>query len=95
LAFPAELARRPAAFDKRKTSSYLRLMTDPRLKAAALALLESGEMRVAEVADLIGHSRQLVATWCPGATLEARRRWCKKRWSAAIKGVDKAVVRRP
>jgi hypothetical protein len=66
-------------------------MTDPLLKAAALALLESGEMRVSEVADLIGHSRQLVATWCPSATLEARRKWCRKRWNAEIKGVDKAV----
>jgi len=59
-------------------------MTDPLLKAAAVSLLESGELRVAEVADLIGESRQLVATWCPNATLEARRKWCRKRWNAAI-----------
>jgi hypothetical protein len=45
-------------------------MVDPVLKSAAVALLEAGEMRVAEIADLIGESRQLIATWVPSA-LEA------------------------
>jgi len=66
---------------------------DPTVKAQAVALLESGEMRVAEIADLLGQSRQLVATWCPGALL-ARRKWCAKRWNEALKGVDKAVAAR-
>jgi hypothetical protein len=66
---------------------------DPTVKAQAVALLESGEMRVAEVAELLGASRQLVATWCPNA-LEARRQWCAKRWSNALKNVDKTVADR-
>jgi transposase-like protein len=66
---------------------------DPTVKAQAVALLESGEMRVAEVAELLGASRQLVATWCPNA-LEARRQWCAKRWSQALKNVDKTVADR-
>ena len=66
---------------------------DPTVKAQAIALLESGEMRVAEVAELLGASRQLVATWCPNA-LEARRKWCAKRWSKALQNVDKTVADR-
>jgi hypothetical protein len=66
---------------------------DPTVKAQAVALLESGEMRVAEIAELLGASRQLVATWCPNA-LEARRQWCAKRWSQALKNVDKTVANR-
>ena len=59
-------------------------MTDPILKAAAVALIASGEMRVAEVAELIGESRQLIATWCPSAR-KARREWCCQRWTAGVK----------
>jgi transposase-like protein len=66
---------------------------NPTVKAQAVALLESGEMRVAEIAELLGTSRQLVATWCPDA-LEARRKWCAKRWSEALKNVDKTVADR-
>jgi hypothetical protein len=47
-------------------------MIDPTIKAAAVPLLKSGEMRIAEVAELTGQIRPLVATWRPGA-LEARR----------------------
>jgi hypothetical protein len=67
-------------------------MIDSTIKAPAVALLKSGEMRVAEVADLTGQS-QLVATWCPGA-LEARREWCRQRWKDAAKGVGNAVALR-
>jgi hypothetical protein len=67
-------------------------MIDSTIKAAAVASLKSGEMRVAEVADLTGQS-QLVATWCPGA-LEARREWCRQRWKDAAKGVGNAVALR-
>jgi hypothetical protein len=82
-------------FDKRQKPPYLlNPMIDPTIKAAAVALLKSGEMRVAEVAELTGQSRQLVATWCPGA-LEARREWCRQRWKDAAKGVGNAVALRP
>jgi transposase-like protein len=66
---------------------------DPEVKAQAIALLKQGEMRVAEVADLLGQSRQLVATWWPGAR-DARRKWCARRWNEALKGVDKAAASR-
>ncbi len=66
-------------------------MTDPILKAAALALIASGEMRVAEVAELIGESRQLIATWCPGAR-KARREWCRQRWTVGVKQAGAAMA---
>jgi transposase-like protein len=59
---------------------------DPEIKAAAIDLLKSGEMRTAEIAELLGQSRQLVATWCPGAR-EARRKWCATRWAEALTNV--------
>jgi hypothetical protein len=84
--------RGKSAFDKRQkwisTTSYQfdkgKAVTDPILKAAAVALIASGEMRVAEVAELIGESRQLIATWCPSAR-KARREWCRQRWTAGVK----------
>jgi hypothetical protein len=41
----------------------------------------------------LGESHQLVATWCPGA-LEARRKWCVKRWNETLRGAGKFVVDR-
>jgi transposase-like protein len=55
----------------------------PEVKAAAVALLESGAMRVSEVAELIGVSRQRVAGWCPGAKA-ARARWLAGQWRSAL-----------
>ena len=72
-------------FDKGKA------VTDLILKAAAVALIASGEMRVAEVAELIGESRQLIATWCPGAR-KARREWCRKRWTVGVKEAGAAMA---
>ena len=66
-------------------------MTDAILKAAAVALIASGEMRVAEVAELIGESRQLLATWCPSAR-KARREWCRQRWTVGVKEARAAMA---
>jgi hypothetical protein len=66
-------------------------VTDAILKAAAVALIASGEMRVAEVAELIGESRQLLATWCPSAR-KARREWCRQRWTVGVKEARAAMA---
>src|ERR1700750_298940 len=48
-------------------------------------------MRVAEVAELIGESRQLIATWCPSAR-KARREWCRQRWTVGVKEARAAMA---
>jgi hypothetical protein len=52
----------------------------PEVKAAAAALLE---MRVSEVAGLLGETRQRVAAWCPGAKA-ARAQWLAEQWRSAL-----------
>jgi transposase-like protein len=97
-ALPAGIGASEAAFDKRQTWRYAanhqfdkrQAVIDPVLKAAAVALIERGEMRVAEVAELIGESRQLIATWCPSAR-KARREWCRQRWKAGVKEAGAAI----
>jgi hypothetical protein len=63
---------------------------EPDVKALAVALLESGEMRVGEVAELLGQSRQLV--WCPGA-LEADASGASG-GGMTLRGAGKVVVDR-
>jgi transposase-like protein len=64
----------------------------PEIKAAAVALLASGAMRVAEVAALLGESRQRVAAWCPEAK-EARTRWLSEQWRSAMEAAAPAAIR--
>jgi hypothetical protein len=65
----------------------------PEVKAAAVALLESGAMRVSEVAGLIGETRQRVAAWCPGAKA-ARARWLAEQWRSALATAQAAETAR-
>jgi transposase-like protein len=63
------------------------------VKVAAVALLESGGMRVSEVAELIGESRQRVDGWYPGAKA-ARARWLAEQWRSALATAQAAEAAR-
>lgn len=57
---------------------------DPATVKAALALLSAGKATLAETAELIGTSRQLVRHWCQRSGLDApaaRAAYLAREWS--------------
>ena len=60
----------------------------PRARRAAVAAIRRGHLTMAEVADLAGTSRQLVAYWCAQAKVDARRareRYIAAEWTDALR----------
>lgn len=59
-----------------------------RFRRAAVSAIRRGHLTAAEVADLIGTSRQLVHYWCQSAKVDpvrSRHRYLAAEWAAALK----------
>lgn len=64
---------------------------DPEAQRAALAMLARGDASPAEIAELAGVSRQLVAAWARSAGVQ----WRQTRLRVLTKNWRKAFRRRP
>jgi hypothetical protein len=58
-------------------------------RRAAVALLTTGSVTLAEAARFVGVTRQAARKWIPVNAPEMRRRWLREQWATALAEAEK------